>query len=142
MTSAADRLVDALRREGMRITRARRQVCAVLAADPKGHLNAAAIASRVRVPMDTSTVYRTLEVLGRLGLVEQVHAGPGGGAYHLASVPAHHHLVCSECGVTIDVPPELVTEAVLTVAERHGFTPDTTHFAIAGRCRTCAGDGQ
>ena len=137
MTAAGARLVEALRREGMRITRARREVCAVLAADPEGHLDAAAIASRVRVPVNTSTIYRTLEVLEGLGLVDQVHMGPGAGTYHLASVPAHHHLVCDECGVTIDVPPEPVAEAVCALAERHGFTPNPTHFAIFGRCHTC-----
>ena len=138
MTTAAARLVDALRGEGMRITRARREVCAVLAADPDGHLDAAAVASRVRVPVNTSTIYRTLEVLKGLGLVDQVHMGHGAGAYHLASVAAHHHLVCNECGVTIDVPTEPVAEAVCAIAERHGFSPDAAHFAIFGRCHTCS----
>jgi Fur family ferric uptake transcriptional regulator len=123
----------------MRITRARREVCTVLAAAPEGHLSAADIAERAGAPIDPSTVYRTLEILEELGLVRHVHLGHGPGAYHLAPAASHHHLVCDRCGSTVDVPVTEMRSAISAVTEPHGFVPDETHFAIVGRCRDCVG---
>lgn len=135
----AEAMLEALRGAGMRITRARREICAVLAAAPAEHLAAADIAARLPVPVDTSTVYRTLEVLERVGFVTHVHLGHGAGAYHAASVARHHHLVCETCGAVIDVPAGPLEEAVARITASHGFAADPTHFAIVGRCRACAG---
>jgi Fe2+ or Zn2+ uptake regulation protein len=138
--ATAEALIGALRDAGMRITRARREVCAVLAEAPDGHLSAADIAARVQQPVDTSTVYRTLEALQQVGFLRHVHLGHGPGVYHVASVPVHHHLVCEWCGTVVDVPTRALREAVASVTEPQGFVADTTHFAIVGRCRDCAAE--
>ncbi|MBU1227625.1 MAG: transcriptional repressor [Actinobacteria bacterium] len=135
--TSADTLIAGLRRAGFRITGARRGVCAVLAGAPGAHLTAAEIATRVTA--DTSTVYRTLEALERIGYVTHVHMGHGPGVYHVAPVHPHHHLVCESCGIAVDVPARALESAVASVTEPHGFIADATHFAIVGRCRTCAG---
>jgi len=135
-------LIGGLRKAGMRITAARREVCAVLAGGPGAHLTAAEITSRVAEPVDTSTVYRTLEALESIGLVTHTHMGHGPGVYHVAPTPTHHHLVCESCGIAVDIPERSLREAVATVTEPHGFVADATHFAIVGRCRTCVADDQ
>jgi Fur family ferric uptake transcriptional regulator len=135
--SAGD-LIQGLRDAGMRITASRREVCAVLADAPGAHLAAAEIVARVAEPVDTSTVYRTLEALEGIGLVTHTHMGHGPGVYHVAPTPTHHHLVCESCGVAVDIPARSLREAVATVTEPHGFVADATHFAIVGRCRSCA----
>ena len=48
--------------------------------------------------VNISTVYRTLELLGRLGLVTETDLGGGRVRYHSAEKGHHHHLVCQECG--------------------------------------------
>ncbi|MCB2223644.1 MAG: transcriptional repressor [Actinobacteria bacterium] len=136
--ASADALVAGLRRAGLRITEPRRAVCAVLAAAPDAHLTAAEIAARVDRPVDTSTVYRTLEALEGAGLVEHTHLGHGPGVYHVTPTPPHHHLVCEACGATFDVPGRDLQRAVREVTEPIGFVADVTHFAIVGRCRDCA----
>ena len=137
---SAEHLIEALRGAGMRITETRRQVCTVLAEAPGDHLTAADISARVSVPVDTSTVYRTLETLERIGYVNHVHMGHGPGVYHAAPNRPHHHLVCESCGTAMDVPAGPLQDAVAAVTEPHGFTADVTHFAIVGRCRACAAD--
>ena len=136
------RLIEGLRKGGMRVTAARREVCAVLADAPGAHLTAAEITSRVAEPVDTSTVYRTLEALESIGLVTHTHMGHGPGVYHVAPTPTHHHLVCESCGLAVDIPERSLRSAVAAVTEPHGFVADATHFAIVGRCRTCASDDQ
>ncbi len=134
-----DTLLDGLREAGMRITVGRRRVCGVLAGFAGDHLSVAEIAERLEGTVDTSTVYRTLEALERIGHVTHVHMGHGPGVYHVAAADPHHHLVCDSCGTAVDVPADALREAVAAVTAPHGFIADATHFAIVGRCRSCAG---
>ena len=142
MHITSDVLLDALRREGMRITRPRRAVCEVLAEAHDEHLSAADIAARARitsgVSVDPSTVYRTLTVLEALGMIRHVHLGHGPGAFHLTDSVRHHHLVCERCGRSVDVPLDDLQPALRETAERHDFDAATLHFALSGICRTCA----
>lgn len=136
-----DGLLDALRDEGLRLTPARRAICRVLADDPGAHptpadLHEAAEAEAGR-SIDPSTVYRTLDTLQRVGLVHHVHVPDGGSVVHLADAD-HHHLHCERCGRTVDVPADEVVAALGPVAARHGFSVDTVHFAVVGRCHDCA----
>lgn len=142
MAVSAEHMIAELRTHGFRITRARREICRVLADSASEHLTAADVAARTAAHgVDPSTVYRTLEALERLGLVEHVHLGHGAGAYHLAPDRPHHHLVCEACGRTVDIPLAELRRAVERVTRPHGFVPDPTHFAIVGRCSGCADVG-
>lgn len=137
----ADDLVDGLRAAGFRITRARREICRVLASHPGGHLSAADMVDGLG-GVDQSTVYRTLETLEAAGLVHHVHLGHGAGVYHVAErSEAHHHLVCEMCGRVVDIPLDRVRAAVDEAAANHGFVVDTAHFALVGRCIGCTDGG-
>jgi Fur family ferric uptake transcriptional regulator len=133
----ADDLIAGLRRNGHRVTRARRTICEVLVAAPDEHLRAADISSRAGTGLDVSTVYRTLDALEAIGLVEHVHLGPGAGAYHVAPSSRHHHLVCEECGRAVDIPVGDVERAIESATTAHGFVAHSAHFVIVGRCEEC-----
>ena len=138
MATTADRLLDALRHDGFRITRARRAVCEVLAAAPRDHLSAGDIYALIGPDFDQSTVYRTLEALEEAGLVTHTHMGHGASIYHLAADAPHQHLVCSRCGATIDLDPTGIESLLAEITRRTGFVPDPAHFALSGLCRECA----
>jgi len=132
-------LIDGLRAAGLRVTAPRRAVCEVLADSPEDHMSAADITERVSgAGIDLSTVYRTLDTLEGLGLVHHVHLGHGAGAYHVTGSHRHHHLVCESCGVVVDVPLSELRNAIESVTGPHGFVADG-HFAIVGKCASCAG---
>jgi len=135
---SAEALVAGLRRAGLRVTAPRRAVCAVLAGAGAEHLTAADVARRAGAAVDLSTVYRTLDALESLGMVEHVHLGHGAGAYHVGPASGHHHLVCENCGRTVDVPLGALQRAIEQVTAPLGFVPDSAHFAIVGRCAVCA----
>ena len=140
-----DELVEGLRSQGLRITGARRAICAVLAESRGEHLTAAAIHQRAvahsGVPINASTVYRTIEVLQVLRLVRSAHLGHGPAVVHLVQDGGHHHLVCEICGRTEDLPAADVRAALRELAERHRFVPETLHVSVIGICAGCRAAG-
>lgn len=122
----------------MRVTAPRRAICTVLADPANAHLSAAdvqaAAQSVLAAPIDLSTVYRTIDALQEAGVAHHVHLGPGASVVHLSEEQHHHHLVCDVCGRTVDLPMEDL-EPLAALLNRHGYRPDTVHFAIVSRCR-------
>lgn len=142
MHITSDHLLEALHSQGLRITAARRAVCAVVAERQGQHLTAAGILEGIRSDqgskVDQSTVYRTLDALEKSGLLVHSHLGHGPAVYHLAKEAAHQHLVCSECGVAVSIPTESLDGWIITLREATGFEVDPTHFAVTGLCADCA----
>ncbi len=135
-------LAAQLRARGLRLTTQRQRVLAAVAALEHG--TPEEIGARLRAEAgpdgaapDTSTVYRTLELLERLGLVWHTHLGKGAPVYHAAEHP-HLHVVCQECGQISSVDPTLLDAAAERLAADLGFTVDVGHVALSGTCRACA----
>jgi Fe2+ or Zn2+ uptake regulation protein len=106
---SASTIITTLRQQGVRITSARRAVIAALVRTD-GHVTAEDIATAVQLDnpeIHLSTVYRTLESLEELGVVDHVHLGHGSAVYHLAA-NRHQHLVCENCKKVIHLPHGVV----------------------------------
>lgn len=133
-------LAERLRAHGLRLTTQRQQVLAAVA--ELDHATPETIGARLRdragagAAPDTSTVYRTLELLERLGLVWHTHLGKGAPVYHAAEHP-HVHVVCASCGAIASADPALLDAAAERLAADLGFTLDVGHVALSGTCRTC-----
>ncbi|MBW4715729.1 transcriptional repressor [Saccharothrix sp. SC076] len=91
---------------------------------------------RTAPTVNITTVYRTLDLLDRLGMVRHTHLGHGAPSY---SVRAHEHvhLVCHRCGRLEQVPCELLDPLSGTLRAGHGFELDASHLALSGTCRDC-----
>ncbi len=104
------------------------------------HLSAEAILERVRLELpgvSLGTIYRTLDILRSIGLV-QIFSHAGGAAKYEASLDKHHHLVCTQCGNVVNVN---VTDALAlahAVASDHGYVEVDCALVISGRCAACA----
>ena len=88
--------------------------------------------------VNISTVYRTLELLKRLGLVTETDLGGGRVRYHSAEKGHHHHLVCQECGAIIDLDESVMSSLKDTLLREYKFIADLRHLAIFGRCVDCS----
>lgn len=129
----------ALERAGHRITGPRRAVVALVAARD-GHFTAAELvadANGGRPGLGRATVFRTLDLLASLDLVERVDL-PGGEHAYVACDPAHHHhAICTDCGRSIDVDDAGLAEVLGSIGRRSGFTVASHRLEIFGRCADC-----
>lgn len=135
---AADPILARLRARGGRVTSCRRTILETFLGFG-GHVTAEALTARVQAlqpDVHESTVYRFLDELERLGVVDHVHLGHGAAVYHLAS-DAHHHLVCDGCGSVTEVPEEVFAELRARLQGDFGFSLRPRHFAVTGNCRAC-----
>lgn len=131
--------LELLRRDGGRITTARRAVVASLHGGDDHHVTAEDVAAAVQVDhpdVHLSTVYRTLEALERLDVVAKVDLGPGPAVFHLVD-HAHHHLVCTRCGAVTEAPADVVDTLAREVDARFGFSAAPHRLTISGLCRDC-----
>jgi Fur family ferric uptake transcriptional regulator len=127
-----------LRSKGYRLTPQRQLV--LEAVGELGHATPEDIASAVRRTasgVNISTVYRTLELLEELGLVQHTHLQHGAPTYSVSTEDDHVHLVCRECGDVQEADADLLGEAVRRLADERGFRLDVGHVALFGRCASC-----
>ncbi len=129
-----------LRARGERMTQPRRIVLAVLA-NHDDHLSAEQVVTAVEArdaSIHRSTVYRTLDTLADIGLVQDVHQSHGPTLYHLTPVGGDHvHLQCLSCGGIADAPIDVLTSTAGHLSRIYGFRLDLGHVALSGTCADC-----
>jgi len=133
-------IVGKLIEQGYRLTPQRMMVFAAIE-DSDDHISAEEIYAQVITKyshVNISTVYRTLELLKRLGLVTETDLGGGRARYHPAGKGHHHHLVCQECGKIIDLDESVLSSLRSTLLCEYQFSADLRHLAIFGRCAKCS----
>ncbi|HYN84265.1 MAG TPA: Fur family transcriptional regulator [Pyrinomonadaceae bacterium] len=85
-----------------------------------------------------TTVYRTLKLLVEAGLAREVRFGDGRTRYeHNYKHPHHDHMICTECGTTIEffsAELEAIQDAILA---EHNFMPIQHSLRIFGVCQDC-----
>ncbi len=85
-----------------------------------------------------STVYRTLQTLADAGEVDTIQTADGESVYRKCSGVHHHHLVCRECGYTVEVAGPAVERWADRTAAENGFTDISHTLEICGFCADCA----
>ena len=129
-----------LRARNERMTGPRRAVLSVLAEGGE-HLSAETVVTRVaeRDPgVHRASIYRTLEALSDVGVLQHVHVGHGATTYHLVRPAGRHlHAHCRQCGAVRDLPPDVLDDVAVTLARDHGFVLDAGHVALSGLCAQC-----
>jgi Fur family ferric uptake transcriptional regulator len=126
---------------GVRLTPQRLMVLEVLAEHAGSHITADKILAAVvaRYPyVDKTTVYRTLDLLRDHSLVVMTNLGGGKLEYELVAQP-HHHIVCKQCGYTVELDDATLDPLRRLVEQQYGFQPCFDHFALFGVCATCQG---
>lgn len=131
---------DRLNARGERMTRPRQAVLAVLT-DDRRHLCAEEIVALVAerdASVHRASVYRTLEALTQLGVVQHVHVGHGPTVYHLIDGDhGHLHLQCASCGAISDAPSALLRGVADELDQTYDFALDLGHVALSGLCSAC-----
>lgn len=88
-----------------------------------------------------ASVYRILDELERLRLVQRVEIGQAMVRYErvCAEEGHHHHLVCDECGVVMPFSDPALERAITNLSERVPLAVSEHEIVIHGACRDCVG---
>ncbi|MBT9131970.1 MAG: Ferric uptake regulation protein [Syntrophomonadaceae bacterium] len=132
-------IVSKLSELGYRLTPQRMMILSAIE-NSDDHISAEEIYAQVTVKypnVNISTVYRTLELLKRLGLTTETDLGGGRVRYHPAAKGHHHHLVCQQCGAIIALDESLMSSLKSALLREYKFSADLRHLAIFGRCVNC-----
>ena len=84
-----------------------------------------------------ATVYRTLARMAADGEVDALRTPDGVAAYRRCSAGHHHHLVCRQCGRTVEVSPPDLEAWADQVGREFGFTQIDHELELFGRCPDC-----
>ena len=93
-----------------------------------------------------TTVYRTLDLLARMGLITKLILGDGQSRYEFKSSEKeehHHHLICTKCGKIIDYSEfldeelELVRKTEERLAKKYDFKILDHNIEFLGTCKKC-----
>ena len=145
MTGVTDRdaLLTALDRAGYRLTEPRR-VVAEAVAGRVGHFTAAdlvADARRRQPGIGRATIFRALDLLASLKLVERLDMPAGDHAYVSCEPAHHHHAICTGCGRSLDIDDLGLSEVLSAIGARSGFLVSAHRLEVFGLCSACARAG-
>lgn len=134
-----------LRDQGLPVTPQREAVADAIFSS-EGHLSVEDIELALRGTgerIGKATIYRTVEILVRSGLVEEHDFGEGFKRYeHLfGSTPLHEHLICINCHRVVEFQSPEVVRLQEETARRNGFLPVRHRLEIYGLCQTCQVQG-
>src|SRR5580658_10131101 len=136
------RLQAALEKRGVRLTRQRKILLEVMD-NAESHLDAGAIldrAQKIDPRVHRVTVYRTLEMLKKRGLLDEldllhIH---GHGHYYESHGPRDHiHVACLRCGKVREVESELFEQLKRQIAQDTGIKITVSRAEIGGYCESC-----
>ncbi len=109
----------------------------------QGHFDADGLyisLSRRGLKASRATVYNTLDLLVRCGLISRYRFGEDHARYEKAfGRPRHDHLICLECGDIIEFVSDKLEKIQREVCEENKFTPENSTLQIFGRCAKCSG---
>jgi Fur family ferric uptake transcriptional regulator len=134
-----DRALSALAEAGFRSGGGRRQVVELLG-EERCALTALEI-DRQLPEVGRATVYRALEQLEDLGLIQRVDVKGDAAGFERVDPGGHHHhhIVCEQCGRVIAFEDEGLEKAILALAERPDFDVSSHDVTLRGECVTCRG---
>ena len=133
------RIATALRQHGYKLTPQRRRVIGAIATT-QDHLTPAAIYEKVRLDhpsIGLVTIYRTLDILVKLELICELHAGGSCHSYTISTPEHHHHLICSDCGEVIDFTGYDLTQLEQKLFRETGFEIEGHLLEFIGLCQNC-----
>lgn len=132
-------ITTSLERAGYRLTAPRRALAGLIA-DRSGHFSAAELVGAARsgrLGVGRATVFRTLEILTTLGVVERLDLPNGEHAYVGCRPTHHHHVVCSRCGRTSEIRDTDLRAVLRRVSRQTGYRVDDHRLELFGLCPRC-----
>ncbi|HBV22439.1 MAG TPA: transcriptional repressor [Jeotgalicoccus sp.] len=145
MEKRIERIKEALHDARYKLTPQREVTVRVLLENESSHLSAEDVFMKVKdkyPEIGLATVYRTLELLNELNVLDKVNFGDGVSRYDLRKEGAqhfHHHLICIHCGSVEEVEEDLLTDVEKIVTRDFNFDIIDHRLTFHGVCKLCKG---
>lgn len=139
----APSILGALEGAGYRLTAPRRALASLIAGR-SGHFTAEELleeSRRGRYGLGRATIFRSLEVLDDLGLVERLDLPSGEHAFVACEPAHHHHVVCSSCGRTAGASDHGLERVASAISAETGYRIDAHRLELFGLCPECQQKG-
>ena len=149
MTVDIGKAEELLKEKGLKVTRQRMAVLEAIVSCPQEHLTAEEIFELVKVgcpDIGLATVYRTIQLLRELRLIDRIDFDDGfvryemGSALESAGKHRHHHLICIKCGRVTPFQDDLLEELEGKIAATAGLRVVNHEVKLYGYCVECGGD--
>ena len=135
---------ELLKNKGLKMTTQRGIILEVLSECPNQHLTAEDIYELVRKKqpeLGIATVYRTLQLLSELELIDTLDLDDGFVRYELAGTDGsghhHHHLICMSCGKVLEFEEDLLENLEEKIELTTGFKIYNHKVKMYGYCKDC-----
>jgi Fur family ferric uptake transcriptional regulator len=138
----ASEIVSAFETAGYRLTGPRRAFAALIAARGR-HFTADELlgeSRRRRLGVTRATIFRSLDVLADLGVVERLDLPSGEHAFVACEPAHHHHVVCSACGRSTGVADPGIERIAEAIGREIGYRIDAHRLELFGVCPDCQKD--
>lgn len=140
-----EKVMDLLREKGLKVTSQRLMVLNILSAHGDEHLTVEEIydlAKEESPEIGLATIYRTVQVLLELHVIEKVTFDDGFARYELngeetGSGHRHHHAICTQCGKVYSLETDLLDTLEKQVFESLGFEVTDHEVKLYGLCSAC-----
>lgn len=146
MPENGEQFKNLLRQNGLKVTTQRIAILEVLNNRPGKHLTAEEIYDYVKKKypdIGIATVYRTIQVLSELSLIDKLNLDDGYVRYEINkkgkedSCHHHHHLICTECGNVYAFQDDLLEALEKRIMDTMGFEVFDHEVKLYGRCKKC-----
>lgn len=140
MKITENKVTSLLRQYGYKLTPQRRQVINAIVLSHE-RLTPTALYKKVHhdhPDIGRVTIYRTLDILSKLGLICEVHTDGSCRSYLLRRPSGHHHhLICSDCGAVVDFTDCNLSDLENRLSQKTGFDINGHLLEFSGRCPVC-----
>jgi Fur family transcriptional regulator, ferric uptake regulator len=128
-----------LNEKGRRLTPQREKILQIFQTLPQGrHLSVDdlhKVLEEEQKDISLSTVYRTVKIMARMGILRELELAEGHKHYEINSATQHHHVVCIQCNRTIEFENDLILQHSIKQVEQCGWQMLDCQFTIYGICK-------
>jgi Fur family ferric uptake transcriptional regulator len=132
-----------------KMTPQRQIVLQIFLDHPGEHLSAEDVHGLLRdkrAEIGLATVYRSLELLSNLGILQKMEFGDGCSRYEVNTTDPkahhHHHLICTRCNKVIEFEDDLLDDLERDICSKSGFKIQDHQVKFFGICKECQADSE
>jgi Fe2+ or Zn2+ uptake regulation protein len=131
--------LDKFQSSGYKLTRQRRIVLSILEEGSKhpGAEELFRLAKQKDPKISLATIYRSLSVFKKIGLIQENDFGEDHGHYEKITNHPHFHFTCSQCGQVFELRSKKIMRQIKELCQEEGLQMTGMNLLVHGLCQNC-----